>query len=121
MAFLTFFKDFGFFSVIRGFFSPLIGKLLKSELKRGATMTDRKLLKLTSDLTDAVNDAYRDGITPNDVFNALASTIATSARVLGAGDEDIFHLFASFGYGFRPSPDMIVPPPRAEVPLEAHV
>ena len=84
-------------------------------------MTDRKLLKLTSDLTDAVNDAYGDGITPNDVFNALAATIATSARVLGAGDEDIFHLFASFGYGFRPSPDMIVPPPRAEAPLEARV
>ena len=64
-----------------------------------------------------VNTAHAAGMIPKDIFAGLAGTIAATARALGAEDEDVFHLFTGFAYGFRPQPgpDVHLPTPNKAV------
>ena len=72
------------------------------------------LHELTDDLTTLVNTAFNAGMTPKDILDGLGGEIAATARALGAEDEDVFHLFTSFAYGFRPQPEVRPPIPKVD-------
>ena len=78
-------------------------------------MTNTDLRKFTAALTDAVNAAHADGMTPKELFEALAGAIAAIAFSVGADDEDVHRLFSGFAYGFRPKQ---MPLPNTEARAE---
>ncbi len=72
------------------------------------------LHQLTDELTELVNKAFAAGMIPKEILDGLGGEIAATARALGAEDEDVFHLFTSFAYGFRPQPEIRPPIPKVD-------
>lgn len=66
-------------------------------------MTD-PLERFATTVCEAVNEAHKDGLVPQTIFDVLAAVIAATARNLEAKDIDVFRLFTGFAYGYRAMP-----------------
>ena len=58
-------------------------------------------IRLSANLTAFVNRAFQDGATPDEVLDVLAGTVAATAKAIGATNDDCFHMFQAYSYGYR--------------------